>query len=35
VLHGQQGMEGFDLNPLMTQENDCGILASERPTKAP
>jgi len=35
AFHDQQGMEGFDPNPLMTQNNDCGILASERCTKAP
>jgi hypothetical protein len=35
AFHGQQGMEGFDPNPFMNQENDYGILANERPTKAP
>jgi len=35
AFHGQQGMEGFDPNPFMTLLNDCGILVSERPTKAP
>jgi hypothetical protein len=35
AFHGQQGMEGFDPNPSMTQDNDCGIMASERSIKAP
>ncbi len=35
AFHDQQGMEGFDPNPFMTQDNDCGILVSERRTKAP
>ncbi len=35
AFHGQQGMEGFDPNPFMTQDNDCGIMASERSIKAP
>jgi len=34
AFHDQPGMEGFDPNPFMTQNNDCGILANERCTKA-
>jgi hypothetical protein len=29
----QLGVEGFDIDPLMTQESDCEILDSKRPTK--
>jgi hypothetical protein len=28
-------MEGIDLNQLMTQESDCEILASKKPSKVP
>jgi hypothetical protein len=28
-------MEGIDLNQLMTQESDCEIFASKRPSKVP
>lgn len=35
TFQGQLGVEGFDLDPLMTQHNDYEILTSRRPTKAP
>jgi len=34
AFKGQLGMEGIDLDQLMTQEN-YEILASKKPTKAP
>jgi hypothetical protein len=26
---------GFDVDPFMTQKNDCDMLVNNRPTKAP
>ncbi len=35
TFQGQLGVEGFNLDPLMTQHNDYEILTSKRPTRAP
>ncbi len=35
TFQDQLGVEGFGLDPLVTQHNDYEILTSKRPTKAP